>query len=111
MRMRNLVAGLLGVVGVLTVLFLPVHESVPIVSLSGPRASVFQEWVNINLAAMKAPDATFDSVEKDLSTPILVASLDGEQKYFRSGGCSVRCTGGCTARCTNTCSSNSRCRE
>ena len=114
MRMRNLV-GILGMLGLVTALFLPVSESAPVVSLNGTQASVFQDWVQVNLAAMQAPDATFQSVEKDLSTPVRVASLDGGQKFFRSVSCSVECSAGCTAgctvSCTNTCSTNPRCRR
>ena len=57
MRMRNLV-GILGILGLATALFLPMSESVPVVSLSKMQASMFQDWVQVNLAAMQAPDAT-----------------------------------------------------
>lgn len=109
MRMANLV-GILGILGLVTALFLPVSESVPVVSLSGTQASVFQDWVQVNLAAMQAPDATFQSVENDLSTPVRVVSLGGGQKFFNSVTCSSGCTAGCTVSCTNTCSTNPRCR-
>ena len=88
MRMRNLV-GILGILGLATALFLPMSESVPVVSLSKMQASMFQDWVQVNLAAMQAPDATFQSVEKDLSTPVRVASLGGGQKFFQSVTCST----------------------
>lgn len=109
MRTRVLWGGL-GVLSLVTALFLPVTESVPAVSLSGTQASVFQDWVRVNLAAMQAPDATFRSVDKDLSTPVRVASLDGGQKFFQSVNCSAGCSLGCSVSCTNTCSSNPRCR-
>ena len=109
MRMKNLM-GILGMLGLAAALFLPVNESVPVVSLSGIQASVFQDWVQVNLKAMQAPDATFQSEEKDLSTPVRVASLDGGQKFFQSVSCSAGCTAGCTVSCTNTCSTNPRCR-
>ena len=60
MQMRVLL-GSVCVLGLVTALFLPVSESVPAVSLSGTQASVFQDWVRVNLAAMQAPDATFGS--------------------------------------------------
>lgn len=104
MRMRNLV-GILGMLGLVTALFLPVSESVPVVSLGNTQASVFQDWVQVNLAAMQAPDATFQSVEKELSTPVRVAALDGGQKYFRSDGCSTGCSSGCSVGCSSGCSS------
>ena len=104
MRMRYLV-GILGMLGLATALFLPVSESVPVISLSNTQASMSQDWVQVNLKAMQAPDATFQSVEKDLSTPVRVASLEGGQKYFRSDGCSTGCSTGCSVGCSSGCSS------
>jgi hypothetical protein len=102
--------GFLAILGLATTMFLPVSEPLPLASLSGPQASVFQNWIRVNLAAMQAPDATFQSIEKDLNTPVRLASLDGGQKFFNSVVCSTGCSAGCSVSCTNTCSTNPRCR-
>jgi hypothetical protein len=96
--------GMVALSGILVVSLFVMGEQPSRASVA-TASSLFDEWVQVNLHSMQTPDATFDSVERELSAPVQVVSLDGGQKYFRSDGCSTGCSTGCSVGCSSGCSS------
>lgn len=79
----------------------PVDSTVP----QSLQAALFQEWISTNIAGMQQPDATFATVERDLTGTASSGAVHTARQEFRSTNCSTGCSMGCSMGCSVGCSS------
>jgi hypothetical protein len=96
----------LSVLAFAAVLVLPIMAAPPVgpTMPQGLQASLFQEWISTNMAGMQQPDATFATVERDLTGPVSSGTIHTARQEFRSTNCSTGCSMGCSTGCSMGCS-------